>query len=362
MTGPLAPVAPETPADGVWRLEDGHGIIAESGGPATLLVPGESVLLLAVDLPLPSRAKRIAALPFAIEDRIADPVDAVHIALGQEIAAGQYLVGVVRHDRMQQWVEAAEAAGLAHAAILPDALALPVPETGNWNIEARGARVLVRNSDGTGFAAPRAMIAAIWEKAGRPAIHNLGREPVGELPQDYLADDPVAGEQRLAAPALDLRQGVYARRGGRSNWRKRLGWIVAAGIAAHVVISAADTVMLRVIAERRADDLRATVAQVAPGTSISGDLRSGIADMLPVAGPAGSAFVPQLTRASRALAPLDGTITTRAMRFEGNALVIDLEPGEAGLIERVQGALRSAGVEGQVALAPDGAVRVTVPA
>lgn len=362
MTGPLAPVDPETPADGVWRLDEGRGIIAESGGPATLLVPGESVLLLAVDLPLPSRAKRIEALPFAIEDRIADPVDAVHIALGQEIAPGRYLVGVVRHDRMQQWVEDAEAAGLAHAAIVPDALALSVPEADAWHVEPRGGRVLVRNGDGTGFAAPRTMIGAIWERAGRPAIRNLGREPLGELPQDYLTDDALAWEQRLRTPALDLRQGVYSRRGGRSNWRKRLAWIVAAGIAAHVVISAADTVMLRVIAERRADDLRATVAQVAPGTSISGDLRAGIADMLPVAGPAGSAFVPQLTRASRALAPLDGTITTRAMRFEGNALVIDLEPGETGLIERVRGAMRAAGVEGQVAMAPDGAVRVTVPA
>ena len=114
MTGPaISPAVPnavEARAGGVWTLSGERLIIAEPGGPATVLVPSESVLLLAVDLPLASRAKRLAALPFAIEDRIADPLDAVHIALGAEIAPQRYLVAVVRHTLMLRWIELADAA------------------------------------------------------------------------------------------------------------------------------------------------------------------------------------------------------------------------------------------------------------
>jgi general secretion pathway protein L len=362
MTGQAISDTAEPGAGGVWTLSGGRSIIAEPGGPATMLVPSESVLLLAVDLPLASRAKRIAALPFAIEDRIADPLDAVHIALGAELAPQRYLVAVVRHALMRQWVEAADAAGLGHAAIVPDALALPVPEAGEWSAEAADGRVLVRTGDGTGFAVASALAGPAWEAAGQPRIWNVGAAPIGELPQEPRTPGDALAE-RLFVPPVDLRQGAYARRAQIGNhWLRRLGWIAAAGIAAHAVIAAADTVMLRVIAERRAEDTRAVVAQAAPGTNVSGDLRASVADLLPPPGPAGSAFVPLITRTSRALAPLSSEVTARTMRFEGNALTLELDPGDPGLAERVRGALRAGGMPADVTAAPDGAIRVTVRA
>ena len=54
------------------------------------------------------------------------------------------------------------------------------------------------------------------------------------------------------------------------------------------MIAAADTVMLRVIAERRAEDTRAAIAQAAPGANLSGDLRTSVADLLPPPGQAGA--------------------------------------------------------------------------
>lgn len=360
MTGESESVA-DIRTGGVWALSGGRAIIAEPDGPATLLVPSESVLLIGVDLPLGSHAKRLAALPFAIEDRIADPVESVHLALGSEIAPKRYLVAVVRHALMREWIETAMAEGLGHAAMVPDALALPVPEQG-WSAEAGDGRVLVRSADGTGFAASSTLIGQVWEAAGRPHIRNCGAAPIGELQQE---SQPAGGRlaDRVAVPAVDLRQGDYARRAtGGSSWLKRLGWIAAAGIAAHVAIAAADTAMLRVIAERRADDTRAAIAQAAPGANLGEDLRISVADMLPPPGAAGSQFVPLVTRTSNALAPLSSAVTARSMRFEGNALVMEIEPGEPGLAGRVRDAMRAAGVNADVAAGQDGAVRLTVRA
>lgn len=360
MTGKPFSESAHAASGGVWTLAGGQAIIAEPDGPATILVPSESVTLLRVELPLASRAKRIDALPFAIEDRIADPIESVHIALGAEVAPRTYLVAVVRHVQMASWVEAAELSGLGHAAMVPDALALPAPEAGEWVAETRDGRVLVRSGDGAGFALPHALVGPAWERAGQPRIWNIGQTAIGELPQTAWTGGGAMVE-RLAKPAIDLRQGAYARRaGGGTGWKKRLAWIAAAGIAAHVVIAAADVVMLRVIAERRADDVRSAVAQAAPGANLSGDLEASVVGMLPVSGPPPGRFVPAVTAASRALAPLSSAVTARAMRFEGNALVLDIEPGAPDLAERIRAAFRAAAVPAQVGAGADGAIRVTV--
>lgn len=359
-----APDAVEPRAAGVWTLAGDRLIIAEPGGPATVLVPNEQVRLLAVDLPLPTRGKRLAALPFAIEDRIAEPVESVHIALGEALGPQRYLVAVVRHDVMAAWVAVAEDAGLGAAAMVPDALALPRPAEGEWSVDLAADRAVVRAGDGTGFAAPAAMLQPAWQAAGRPPARAFGAPLPEEMMAGQAPSDAGALSDRLLAPPIDLRQGLYAHRRAAlpSVWR-RLGWIVAIGAAAHVGIATADTLMLQAIAERRADETRALVAAAAPGTSLDGDLAGRVADMLPTPGAAvPDAFLPLLNRVSTALAPLAGSFTVRAIGFQANALTFDFEPSDPGLAARIDAALRAARVAGRVTTAPDGSVRLTASA
>lgn len=326
-----------------------------------MLVPTEQVRLLAVDLPLASRAKRLEALPFAIEDQIAEPIESVHLALGAEIAPKRYLVGVVRHDVMAGWVDAAEEAGLGHAAMVPDALALPRPAEGEWAVELGADRAVVRAGDGTGFAVPPAMLQAVWQAADRPAARSYGAPLPAEMMAGGSAIAPEALSERLLAPALDLRQGRYARRRtALPNVWRRLGWIVAIGAAAHVVIATADTLMLRRIADRREADARAVIALAAPGANLGGDLAASVADLLPSGSSAPpDAFLPLLTRVSGALGPLSGALTVRAINYQANALTIDLDGTDPGLAGRVDAALRASRVRAGVTRSPDGSIRIT---
>lgn len=336
-------------------------IIAEGEGAATMLVPGEAVRLLAVDLPLPTRAKRIEALPFAVEELIADPLDAVHLALGTELSPRRFLVGVVRHAQMQAWIEEAAAAGHPDAAFVPDALALPRPDAGEWAVELGETRAVVRTGDGTGFALPAPMIAAAWEAAGRPAIRNYGAplpEAMGALPAE-LGELSLA--RRIAEPALDLRQGRYARRRAAAlpGWGRRLFWVGAVGLAAHVGIAAADTLMLRAIADRREDDARTLLAAAAPGTPTGGeDLAGTVADLLPQP-KRYSAFLPLLSRVSAVLAPVGGQAAVRGIGFAGDTLTIDIEPLQPGLAGRLSAAISDARLSGAVTTLPGGALRLT---
>jgi len=344
-------------ANGVWTLAGDRLIIVDAGGPATILVPTEQVRLLEVDLPLANRAKRLAALPFAIEDRIAEPVEAVHLALGAEVAPKRYLVGVVDHDYMARWCAIADGNGLAHAAIVPDALALPRPAEGAWAVDLGESRAVVRAGDGTGFAVPVAMLRTVWESAGRPPVTSYG----ATLPDDMMAGQGLWDLSGLANPALDLRQGIYARRNAaQSSFWRRLGWIAAIGVAAHVVIATADTLMLRSIANRRATETRALVATIAPGTNVGIDLVGDVTNLLPTGSNARpDAFVPLVTRISGALGPLAGSLNVRAMNFQANALTMDVEGTEPGLAGRIDAALRAARVEGKVTNATDGSIRIT---
>jgi general secretion pathway protein L len=368
--GARTPDLPPPHAGGVWTLAGDRLIIAAPDGPATILVPTERVRLLAVDLPLPNRARRLAALPFAIEDQVAEPIESLHLALGARTAPAEapsrFLVGVVRAETMAEWVALAEAEGLGGAPMVPDVLLLPRPVEG-WAVEVRDGRALVLAADGTGFAMPAALLGSAWEAAGRPRIHSLGEPLSGELHTHAatpdLRDD--AARADVAAAELDLRQGAFAarRRGSASSGWRRLGWILGIGAAAHILIAGGDALMLRVIADRRAAETRALVSIAAPGTDLSGDLKATVTDLLPAGGArAPDRFVPLLARVSTALNPLAGGLAVRAIRYEGNVLTLDCAPGAPDLAARIAEALKAGRIQGQATASPDGSIRITASA
>lgn len=326
-------------ADGaVWTF-DGGDLRAHRGVGARdiLLVPSEDVLTLAVPLPLPSPAKRFAALPFAIEDRIAGKVDTVHLALGGQLDGGSWLAAVVDPERMAAWAAAAEAAGLANIAIMPDALALPVPVPGRWNVrrDPRG-RILVRTPEGTGFAAEQRLFLPLWTAAGKPECDEIGEDD-GLLPI-----------------VIDLRQGLFARpRQGLTSTGRRVAMVAAAGLLAHGAIAAADTVALRSIAAKRGAELTVLLATAAPGRYTGEDPREAAmvaAELLPAgqAGPPGS-LLPILTRTSSALAPFGATVTVRAIGFDeaGRTLRFELDLADPSARRGIVDALRSSGLSGR---------------
>jgi general secretion pathway protein L len=341
----------ETRAAGIWSLTASGAIINEPDGPATLLVPTEQVLLLTVDLPLKSHARRIAALPFAIEDRIADPVESVHIALGAVQADGRYLIGVVRHEVMERWVATAEAEGLGRATMLPDALMVMAQAGDKWAVDLEQGRALVRTPDGAGFACPQSLLRPAWEAAGRPPVHAYGE---ALDPDMQVSASRIEHANLIAGYDLDLRQGRYARRAAPLNnvWR-RLGWVALIGAAAHMLIATADTVMLRVIADRRAAETQALVA------SMGGAPGGNIADMLPQTGGAPQIFLPLLSRISAALTPMAASFTVRAIEYQANVLTMDLDTADPGLADRLRAALASARVKATVSQSATGGLRVT---
>lgn len=345
---------PERTASGIWSLEGEKLVNVEdfAEGPAVVLVRSEHVLIMAVELPpIAGAARRRAALPFAIEDRIADPLDEVHVALGSEISPNVWLAGVVRHDLMRQWVLRLAEAGLERASLVPDALSLPVPGPATWSIDLAAGRAMIRASDGTGFATPQALLGAAWKAAGKPDCVAYG-DP---LPPDMhgaqanLEQQPLAG--RLLAPALDLRQGRYAlpRRRADPLW-KRVAIVAAAGALAHGAIAAADTIALQSIANSRVAEVRALAGSMQPSLVIGPDISTTLADMTPdPAGGQSSQFLSLLSRAGGAIAAVQPAVGWRSVAFDRSAgtLTLEVEAGDIAALQAVAPALTGAGLTAQ---------------
>jgi general secretion pathway protein L len=323
-------------------------------GPAIVLVPAEEVLLMAVDLPIASARRRLDALPFAIEERIAQPLGEVHAVLGAETVSQRYLAGVIAQERMRRIVDLLVASGLEQAALVPDVLGLPVPPRGAWNIDIAGGRALVRVEDGTGFALPIAHLATAWSAAGRPRAISYGEPVPEEIASEAGAHDEQSLAARLIQPALDLRQGIYAapRRIISPLWR-RIAIVAAAGAFAHAAIAGVDTLAVERIAATKASETRALVQQVAPSAVIGDDVAASAAEILPAGGAGPSGFLPLFVRVGGALKPLGSAIRMHAISYDGSAgtMSIEVEAATIDGLQQVSAALTAAGISAQAGAA-----------
>lgn len=319
-------------------------------GPAIVLVPAEDVLLLSVPLPIASPRQRLEALPFAIEDRVAQRLADAHAALGSEQAPQTYLAGVVAHERMARWIGLLVDAGLGHAALVPDVLGVPVPPAASWSVDLAADRALVRVGDGTGFALPAAHFVTAWSAAGQPRLLCYGETPPveGSVEPATYEEDTLAA--RLTRPALDLRQGAYAapRTGVTPLWR-RIALVAAAGALAHAAIACADTAALRHMASAKAADARALIQQTMPGAAIGDDVAASAADLMPAGGPGSSSFLPLFNRVGGALKPLGSAVTLKSVAYDAgaNTMNIEVEAADMNRLQQVGAALAGAGLSAQ---------------
>ena len=89
-----------------------------------VLVPSTDVLTTTVDIPIKGGAKLQAALPYALEEYVADDVDDLHFASGPRRGSGRVPVSVVRQDTLNAWITRLREAGIAPSSLVADSYGL----------------------------------------------------------------------------------------------------------------------------------------------------------------------------------------------------------------------------------------------
>jgi general secretion pathway protein L len=125
------------------------GSLAEAGeqirgSKVFVLLPAEEVLTTHVEIPVRSGKRLLAALPFAMEEQVADDVDNLHFAAGKRLEDGSTPVAVINREQMQDWLLQLEVAGIKPAAMLSEIHGVAkIP--GTVNVMVEGSRLLIND-------------------------------------------------------------------------------------------------------------------------------------------------------------------------------------------------------------------------
>jgi general secretion pathway protein L len=89
-----------------------------------VLVASVDVLTTTVDIPIRGGAKLQAALPFALEESMADDVDKLHFAAGTRRGSGRIPVSVVDREKLSEWLSRLRDAGIEPSSIIAESYGL----------------------------------------------------------------------------------------------------------------------------------------------------------------------------------------------------------------------------------------------
>ncbi|MFT5047361.1 MAG: general secretion pathway protein L, partial [Porticoccaceae bacterium] len=134
------------------------------GRRVTLVLPADDVLLAEATVPGSSLARAQQAVPYALEEQVADDVESLHFALGAKGKADIYSVAVIARKAMDTVTEQCLDAGLRPTQVVPETLALPqIDSQGGegevWTALLDQDQVVVRLSANQGFATDPGMVS-----------------------------------------------------------------------------------------------------------------------------------------------------------------------------------------------------------
>lgn len=230
-----------------------------AGAKVVVIVPAEDVLLTHASVPgKKSRNVMRQAVPYLLEEQLADDVEGLHFSLGL-VDGDEVAVAVVARELLDEWLALLRDAGIAPHELIPETLALPL-ERDAWTLLAdTEGRLLLRDGPQSGMAMDVANAQTILQAAiegadeeKRPstlAIYECGELHMSlpdldvEMTRAPMREDilslMVAGYQ--TTDTINLLQGHYSRRERIGQyWRP---WKVPLGLVAALIVLQVTTTM-----------------------------------------------------------------------------------------------------------------------
>lgn len=313
-----------------------------------LLVPTEDVLVLPVpELPGSAR-QRQQALPFAIEEQLAAPVEQQHVVLVQDPAA----VLVVAQERLQGWLSRCREAGVHPDRVLPDAWLLPV---GTLLLE--DTRAVLRAAADRAIACPVGQLAEQLEllaaggaaPAALAVLRSPGAPPApaGAGEQRQLdASLPMLAERWPAHASANLLQGGHApvhRGDGNRRWRAAAA-LALAGVLGWLGFAIAEQLSLQRLAADQQAEMEAIYRSVVPSATSVADPAARLRSLAGSrsGGGEGNSALDLLAEVAPAIAG-SGRHTIDAIEFRGGALELTLRSADVATLDALRARLAAIG-------------------
>ncbi|MCY1279722.1 Type II secretion system protein L [compost metagenome] len=191
--------------------------LEEVVAPWRLILPVEAVTCCAVRLPTQKGRWLRQALPFAVEELLAEDVEHFHLGLGGALADGRHRVFAVRRTWLAGWLELAGKLGPAPSAIQVDADLLPEQGTQLLWLEQRW---LLGGAGSTRLSFEEQDWPYLREACPAP---RTGRAPAERQTPEGLDDWREEGDPHAwlaAQKGSDLAQGEFTLKEERQLWAR----------------------------------------------------------------------------------------------------------------------------------------------
>jgi general secretion pathway protein L len=370
------------PYEASWVVNDGHeegpsmiktGALSEAaaagvGARIIVLVPSADLLIASVAIPATQRRRILSAIPYALEDQLAEDVENLHFAVGKRDSQGNVGTVVVSHQVMRAWMDQLLLAGIFPAAVFPDCLCLPQHEAA-WTLLLDGDDALLRSGAQGGSSVdvdnldPVLTLAlagvADETRPSRLVVYDANPEPRALTLDSAGIGFEVIGLHEPAvallaqhadeASAIDLLQADYSRREQLGKfWRP---WRAAAGLLLAWVLVQLGSAGLEY---RRLSSELAMLQQQAgelyvntfPGAKLRGDPRaqmdSRLRELRVGGGGGGDAFVQLLGQVAERLAQTPSLQIDR-LNYRGGEINLSFSIGDLQKLDQLKQKLAEGG-------------------
>jgi general secretion pathway protein L len=352
--GQVADRGHEPLAQAANRIRRGERVVA--------VVPGERVLLHHVTIPARSRAAQLQALPYALEDRLSEDLDALHVVPGPRRTDGQLLAAVAAHRDMDAWLAWLDAAGIVAERLLPDTVLVPA-EAGHLHVYCDTRRCLLAPPDGAEPVALAPDLLPWWLERWQAETEGSVEMDV-HAPRDHGPDTLAGGSNatfhdwdedwlQLLAPALARRPALNlltGRHAGSAGMGAALAqWRLPAAIAAALVLLWTGSLWLDVRQlEREVGQLDRAIAGIFETTLPEERMVDPVRQFQQILATgdtgSGAAAGPVATRLARVAPVLVGDgIELRQIRAENDRLELELDLASIAALDGLRGRLADTG-------------------
>lgn len=317
---------------------------AQPGGSWTLVLPVEAVTACAVNLPTRKTRWLRQALPFAVEELLAEEVELMHLALGEQLADGRHRVFAVRRSWLAGWLALCTT---APAAIAVDADLLPGPGTallplhGRWLLGGENVTRMALQAQDWAQLSPMCVQPQIaWCDSQQPALHPVDESMAVAEPFAWLAQQPLRN---------NLAQGEFAPASSNVQWQR---WRPLLGLVGlWLVLQWGFNLAQGWHLQRQADDLAAASAalyqELFPQDSKLVNLRAQFDQHLQAATGSGQTrLLGLLAQVSEALAAEGGQVQISQVDFSEARGDLAMQVQAAGFaeLERLRERLQDSGL------------------
>lgn len=337
------------------------------------IAPAIEVLLTDANVPIRNVTRLRQALPFALEEQVADDVADLHFAIGKRGGNGALPVAVVRRDQLEHWRERLRDVNLEPVGITPAHGAIPSSPTATiWHIH--GDSCFVRHPGGTPVVIegdsveeflllgdPRQLereggahltvYLGVDEQARYGEAIEALRDELASLEIKLLPDGPLPqyAAGAVTQPVINLLQGDYAPRTSiEKMWKP---WRLAAALALALVVvtigrQAAELFNLRGVEQELDASIEQIFREAMPNVQRIVNPRAQMEQRLAaIGGPAMSTDAPFL----EAIEVVSGALVSapeariEAMSFRNGVMELKLSVPGVDTLDRIQRQIVAAG-------------------